>query len=107
MNGERAGARLEADLGPVRGRRWFALDFGVRRVRRELALGRLRERLLGSTGVRIRDGRSGRVVHEIDCGPDDPMLVERTLAMVEADLRAKTLEEFLNGYGIDPRRVPA
>jgi hypothetical protein len=101
MNGERAGARLEADLGPVRGRRWFARD------RRELALGRLRKRLLGSTGVRIRDGRSGRVVHEIDCGPDDPMLVERTLAMVEADLRAKTLEEFLNGYGIDPRRVPA
>jgi hypothetical protein len=99
MNGERAGARLEADLGPVRGRRWFALDFGVRRVRRELTL--------GSTGVRIRDGRSGRVVHEIDCGPDDPMMVERTLAMVEADLRAKTLEEFLNGYGIDPRRVPA
>jgi hypothetical protein len=58
-----------------------------------------------STGVRIRDGRSGRVVHEIDCGADS-MLVERTLAMVEADLRAKSLEEFLTGYGIDPRRVP-
>lgn len=88
--GERLSAEIGAPLPNPRSFDWLG------------ALGRLR-RGGGKTAIWVSDRQSRRVLRVIDCG--DNHLAQRTLGMIETDLRAKALDEFLADYGIDPADV--
>jgi hypothetical protein len=94
---ERAEERLTAEIEAPRGKGLLGLGAGFG-LPRSLRPSRL-------TAVVVRDRVRRRVVQELDCD-GDPLLAERTLDLIRMDLRAKTLQQYLTDYGIDPARVP-